>query len=145
MRIVLQRVLEASVRVGEEEVGRIGKGLLVLVAIERGDGSPQVRAASEKLAGLRVFDDGEGKMNLDLAAAGGDLLLVSQFTLAGSVARGRRPSFDHAAPPEEARPLFEELVEGLRARGFRVETGRFRAHMRVASVNDGPVTLIADF
>jgi D-tyrosyl-tRNA(Tyr) deacylase len=137
--------LEASVRVGNEVVGEIGNGLLVLVAIERGDSSPQVRAAGEKLAGLRIFDDGEGKMNLDLAAVGGDLLLVSQFTLAASVARGRRPSFDRAAPPDEALPLFEELVADLRARGFRVETGRFRAHMRVASVNDGPVTLIADF
>lgn len=145
MRIVLQRVLEASVRVGDEVVGAIGNGLLALVAVERGDALPQVRAAAEKLAGLRVFDDGEGKMNLDLAAVGGELLLVSQFTLAGSVARGRRPSFDRAAPPEEALPLFEELVSELRSRGFRVETGRFRAHMRVASVNDGPVTLIADF
>lgn len=145
MRIVLQRVVEASVRVGDEEVGRIGRGLLVLVAVERGDGGAQVRAAEEKVAGLRIFDDEQGKMNLDLAAVGGELLLVSQFTLAGSVARGRRPSFDRAAPPEEARPLFEDLVAGLRRRGFRVATGRFRAHMRVASINDGPVTLIADF
>jgi D-tyrosyl-tRNA(Tyr) deacylase len=145
VRIVLQRVSEASVRVGEEEVGRIGRGLLVLVGIERGDSLAQVRAAEEKLAGLRVFEDADGKMNLDLAAVGGALLLVSQFTLAGSIARGRRPSFDRAAPPAEAQPLFEELVAGLRRRGLPVETGRFRAMMQVALVNDGPVTLVADF
>jgi D-tyrosyl-tRNA(Tyr) deacylase len=145
VRIVLQRVIEAAVRVGEEEVGRIGPGLLVLVAVEGGDGPGQVRVAAEKLAGLRIFDDGQGKMNLDLAAVGGEILLVSQFTLAGSVARGRRPSFDRAAPPEEAKPLLEALVADLRGRGFRVATGRFRSHMRVSSINDGPVTLIVDF
>ncbi|HSG38688.1 MAG TPA: D-aminoacyl-tRNA deacylase [Thermoanaerobaculia bacterium] len=145
MRIVLQRVSSASVTVAGEVVGRIGRGLLVLVGIERGDGPEQVRAAAEKLAGLRVFEDDAGKMNLDLAAVGGAFLIVSQFTLAGSVAKGRRPSFDGAAPPAEAEPLVDALVAGLRARGFQVETGKFRAHMEVALVNDGPVTLIADF
>ena len=145
MRLVIQRVSSASVKVSGETVGAIGRGLLVLVGIERGDGLEPVRAAAEKLAGLRVFEDEAGKMNLDTAAVGGAFLIVSQFTLAGSIARGRRPSFDGAAPPDEAQPLVEALVEDLRARGFRVETGRFRAMMEVALVNDGPVTLVADF
>ena len=145
MRLILQRVSEASVTVDDEVVGEIGPGLLVFVGIERGDGLNQIKAAAEKLAGLRVFEDDAGKMNLDLAAVGGAFLIVSQFTLAGSIARGRRPSFDRAAPPEEAQPLIETLVEDLRSRGFSVETGRFRAMMKVALVNDGPVTLIADF
>ncbi len=145
MRLILQRVSEASVTVEEEAVGRIGPGLLVFVGIEKGDGPAQIQAAADKLAGLRIFEDGAGKMNLDLAAVGGAFLIVSQFTLAGSIAKGRRPSFDRAAPPEEAQPLIEALVEDLRSRGFPVETGRFRAMMKVALVNDGPVTLIADF
>jgi D-tyrosyl-tRNA(Tyr) deacylase len=145
MRIVVQRVSSASVKVGSEIVGEVGRGLLVLVGIERGDGPVQVRAAADKLAGLRIFEDEAGKMNLDAAAAGGAFLIVSQFTLAGSIARGRRPSFDKAAPPDEAAPLVDALVADLRERGFRVETGRFRAHMEVALVNDGPVTLVADF
>ncbi len=145
MRLILQRVSEASVTVDGETVGRIGQGLLVFAGIERGDGPGQVKAAAGKLAGLRVFEDAAGKMNLDLQAVGGAFLIVSQFTLAGSIAKGRRPSFDRAAPPEEAQPLIEALVEDLRGRGFTVETGRFRAAMKVALVNDGPVTLIADF
>jgi D-aminoacyl-tRNA deacylase len=145
MRLVVQRVSSASVNVAGETVGAIGRGLLVLVGIERGDRPEAVRAAAEKLAGLRVFEDGDGKMNLDTAVVGGAFLIVSQFTLAGSLARGRRPSFDRAAPPDEAQPLVEALVEDLRARGFPVETGRFRAMMEVSLVNDGPVTLVADF
>lgn len=145
MRLVIQRVSSASVRVEGETVGEIGRGLLVLAGVERGDGIEQVRAAAEKLAGLRVFEDDAGKMNLDTAAVGGAFLVVSQFTLAGSVARGRRPSFDRAAPPGEAAPLVDALAADLRGRGYRVETGRFRAHMEVSLVNDGPVTLIADF
>lgn len=145
MRLVIQRVSSASVRVADETVGAIGRGLLVLVGIERGDGPAQVRAAADKLAGLRIFEDGAGKMNLDTAAIGGAFLVVSQFTLAGSLERGRRPSFDRAAPPDEAAPLVEALVADLRQRGFRVETGRFRAHMEVALVNDGPVTFLVDF
>jgi D-tyrosyl-tRNA(Tyr) deacylase len=158
MRLVIQRVSSATVRVveapGEDgatrepegaTVGRIGRGMLVLVGVERGDTLESAHAAAEKLAGLRIFDDAAGKMNLDTAAAGGAFLVVSQFTLGGSVARGRRPSFDRAAPPEEAKPLVEALVAALRARGFQVETGRFRAAMEVELVNDGPVTLVADF
>jgi D-tyrosyl-tRNA(Tyr) deacylase len=145
MRLVVQRVSSASVKVAGETVGEIGRGLLVLVGIERGDGPEAARAAAGKLAGLRIFEDEAGRMNLDTAAAGGAFLIVSQFTLAGSVDRGRRPSFDRAAPPEEAQPLVDALVDDLRGRGFQVETGRFRAAMEVALVNDGPVTLVADF
>jgi D-aminoacyl-tRNA deacylase len=145
MRLVIQRVSSASVKVAGETAGAIGRGLLVLVGIERGDRLEAARAAAEKLAGLRIFEDEAGKMNLDTAAVGGAFLIVSQFTLAGSIARGRRPSFDRAAPPDEAQPLVDALVEDLRARGFQVETGRFRAMMEVALVNDGPVTLVADF
>jgi D-tyrosyl-tRNA(Tyr) deacylase len=145
VRLVIQRVSSASVRVEGETVGAIGRGLLVLVGIERGDSPSRARAAAEKLAGLRIFEDADGKMNLDTAAVGGAFLIVSQFTLAGSIERGRRPSFDRAAPPDEAAPLVEALVDDLRSRGFPVETGRFRSHMEVSLVNDGPVTLIAEF
>lgn len=145
MRLVIQRVSSASVTVDTEVVGRIGRGLLVLAGVEKGDGIEKVRAAADKLAGLRVFEDEAGRMNLDTSAVGGAFLVVSQFTLAGSLARGRRPSFDRAAPPEEAAPLIDALVEDLRSRGFEVQTGRFRAHMEVALVNDGPVTLVAEF
>ncbi|HWN43644.1 MAG TPA: D-aminoacyl-tRNA deacylase [Thermoanaerobaculia bacterium] len=145
MRLVIQRVSSAAVRVEGEIIGEIGRGLLVLAGVERGDGIDKVRAAAEKLAGLRVFGDEAGKMNLDVAAAGGAFLVVSQFTLAGSLSRGRRPSFDNAAPPEEAAPLVEALVADLRSRGFRVETGRFQAYMEVSLVNDGPVTFVVEF
>ncbi len=145
MRLVIQRVSSAAVRVAGETVGSIGRGLLVLVGVERGDLPAAAQAAAEKLAGLRVFEDAAGKMNLDAATAGGAFLVVSQFTLAGSLARGRRPSFERAAPPEAAAPLVDHLVQSLRARGCQVATGRFRAHMDVELVNDGPVTLVADF
>lgn len=144
MRLVIQRVSSAAVRVEGETVGEIGRGLLVLVGIARGDGPAQVAAAADKLAGLRLFEDEGGKMNLDLETVGGSFLIVSQFTLLGSIDKGRRPSFDRAAPPDEARPLVDALVESLRNRGFPVATGRFRAHMEVSLVNDGPVTLVAE-
>lgn len=144
MRLVIQRVSRAAVTVEGEVVGEIGRGFLVLVGIERGDGSAQVAEAARKLAGLRVFEDEAGKMNLDIAAVGGAFLVVSQFTLLGSIEKGRRPSFDRAAPPAEARPRVDELVADLSRRGFPVATGRFGAHMEVSLVNDGPVTLIAE-
>jgi D-aminoacyl-tRNA deacylase len=145
MRLVVQRVRSAAVRVAGETVGRIGPGLLVFAGVERGDGPAAADAVAEKLAGLRVFEDAAGKMNLDAAAAGGAFLVVSQFTLAGQpLARGRRPSFDAAAPPAEAEPLVDRLVAGLRERGHTVETGRFRALMEVESVNDGPVTFVLE-
>ena len=144
MRLVLQRVTTACVRVGDEEVGRIGRGVLVLCGVEKGDGAEQVDAAVRKLSGLRLFEDAEGKMNLDASGAGGAFLVVSQFTLAGSLRKGRRPSFDRAASPEIAEPLIDRLVEGLRTAGHSVATGRFRAHMLVELVNDGPVTFVLE-
>ena len=144
MRCVLQRVSSAAVRVDGREVARIGRGLLVLVGIETGDGPEQVAAAARKLGGLRVFDDRDGRMNLAPADAGAAFLVVSQFTLAGSLDRGRRPSFDGAARPEEAEPLVDALADALRAAGHRVETGVFRATMAVELVNDGPVTFVLD-
>lgn len=144
MRLVLQRVRRATVRVGEETVGRIGPGVLVLVGVEKGDGEREARAAAEKLAGLRIFEDAGGKMSLSAGETGGAFLVVSQFTLAASLDRGRRPSFDAAAPPEVAEPLVRRLVGDLGERGLTVETGRFAARMAVELVNDGPVTFVLD-
>jgi D-tyrosyl-tRNA(Tyr) deacylase len=144
MRLLLQRVSSATVRVAGETVGAIARGLLVLAGVERGDGEAEARAAVAKLATLRIFEDDAGKMNLAARDAGGAFLVVSQFTLAGSLARGRRPSFDGAAPPAEAAALVEAIVDGLRSAGFEVATGRFGAHMEVELVNDGPVTFVLD-
>lgn len=144
MRLVLQRVASAAVTVDGETVGRIGRGILALVACQRGDGPAEAERAAERLAALRIFEDADGRMNLDAAAVGGAFLVVSQFTLAASLERGRRPSFDRAAPPEVAAPLVEALAEALRTRGHAVATGRFGAHMRVELVNDGPVTFVLD-
>jgi len=144
VKLVIQRVSRARVTVSGEEVGAIGRGLLVLVGVERGDGAGQAVAAAKKLVGLRIFEDSEGHMNLAAADVGGAFLVVSQFTLAGSLARGRRPSFGAAAPPEIAEPLVEALVAALRAEGAPVATGRFRAYMEVELVNDGPVTFVLD-
>lgn len=144
MRLVLQRVTSAAVEVGGLEIGAIGRGLVVLVGVAAGDQEATVARAAQKLAELRIFADADGKMNLDLAAAGGELLLVSQFTLVASLGRGRRPSFDAAARPEFAEAMFDQLVAALRARGTRVATGRFGALMQVRLVNDGPVTFVLD-
>jgi D-tyrosyl-tRNA(Tyr) deacylase len=144
MRLVLQRVARASVRVGNEEVGRIGRGLVVLVGVETGDGPATAAAAAVKLAGLRLFEDDAGAMNLDAEAVGADFLVVPNFTLAGSLAKGRRPSFDGAARPEDAEPVVDMLVEELRDAGFLVPTGRFQTAMEVELVNDGPVTFVLD-
>ena len=144
MKLVLQRVSSASVSVGGETLSSIGHGLLVLCGVQQGDGLAQVEAAARKLAGLRVFDDPEGRMNLNAAGVGGSFLVVSQFTLAGSLDKGRRPSFDKAAPGAEAEPLVDALVSRLRQAGFEVATGRFGAAMQVALINDGPVTFVLE-
>ena len=144
MRLILQRVSRAAVRVDGEVVGEIGRGMLVLAGIERGDGPEQAAKAAAKLAGLRLFEDPEGKMNLNLAQVGGAVLLVSQFTLAASLKRGRRPSFERAAAPELAEPLIERLASELEQRHVPVAHGRFGARMAVESVNDGPVTFVLD-
>jgi D-tyrosyl-tRNA(Tyr) deacylase len=142
VKIVAQRVRRAEVRVEGRVVGAIGRGLLLLVGVERGDGPEQVERAAHRFATLRVFEDAEGRMNVGLDEVGNTVLVVSQFTLAGSIRRGRRPDFFGAAPPEEAEPLVAALIEAFRARGLTVATGVFRAMMEVELVNDGPVTLI---
>ncbi|MBP9144280.1 MAG: D-tyrosyl-tRNA(Tyr) deacylase [Thermoanaerobaculia bacterium] len=145
MRIVLQRVSRAAVVVDGREVASIGAGCLLLVCVARGDDAAVASRAARKIAGLRLFEDAAGRMNLDLAGVGGALLVVSQFTLLADVSRGRRPSFEGAAPGDVAEPLVELFVGALREAGFAVATGRFGAHMQVELVNDGPVTLVLDF
>ena len=144
MRCVIQRVTEASVTVEGELVSAIGPGYMVLVGAEEGDGPADVRYAADKIAGLRVFEDADDKMNLSVKDVGGSVLLVSQFTLLGDARHGRRPSFSHAARPEVAEPMVDELAELLRAHGIETKTGRFRTHMMVSLVNDGPVTILLD-
>lgn len=144
MRLILQRVSSASVRVEAREVARIERGVLVLVGVEKGDTPRAVEKAVDKLVGLRIFEDDRGRMNLAAAAVDASFLIVSQFTLAASLERGRRPSFDRAAPPERAEPLVQALVAGLAERGCRVASGRFGARMAVELVNDGPVTFVLD-
>ena len=144
MKIVVQRVGQAEVRVGGKPIATIGAGMLLLVAVMRGDREADLDWCAEKIAGMRIFSDPAGKMNLSLEQAGGAVLAVSQFTLAGSLRRGRRPSFEAAAPPESARELYERFVELLRERGMEVRCGVFQAEMEVELVNDGPVTLLLD-
>ncbi|MCO6047723.1 D-aminoacyl-tRNA deacylase [Aeoliella sp. ICT_H6.2] len=141
MRALVQRVSQASVTVEGEVTGQIEQGLLVLLGVGQDDSAKEVAWMSEKLAGLRIFDDADGKMNLSLEDVGGGMLVVSQFTLFGDCKKGRRPSFINAAPPELAVELYEQFVAAVRQRGINVGTGRFRQHMDVALVNDGPVTL----
>lgn len=141
MRLLLQRVSRAEVRISGKVVGRVGRGFCLLVGFTHDDGAEQVDWMAEKVIGLRLFGDEEGKMNLSLEDVGGELLVVSQFTLYGDARKGRRPSFIDAARPEEAVPLYEMFIERLRARGVRVATGEFGAMMEVDLVNDGPVTL----
>lgn len=143
MKAVIQRVGRAAVRAGDREAA-IGRGLLVLAGLEAGDTAETCAWAAAKIASLRIFEDGAGKMNLGLAEVDGEILAVSQFTLAGSIAKGRRPSFDGAMAPEAARLLFERFVEQLRAQHPRVASGFFQAHMQVELVNDGPVTFILE-
>jgi D-tyrosyl-tRNA(Tyr) deacylase len=144
MRVVLQRVSHASVSVHGTVVGAIDRGLALLVGFNADDGPEQLEWMAEKILGLRVFGDAEGKMNLDVRDVAGAALVVSQFTLYGDARKGRRPSFVSAAPPEQAEPLYRGFVEALRTRGLRVETGEFGAVMEVAIVNDGPVTLVLE-
>jgi len=149
MRAVVQRVTAARVEVADAEVksvvvGEIGAGLLVLLGVGKPDTAADAEYLAEKIAGLRIFSDSAGKMNLSLTDTGGAMLAVSQFTLYGDCRKGRRPSFDHAAPAEQARALYEHFVEAARRAGIRVETGTFQAHMAVSLVNDGPVTLIVE-
>ena len=144
MRAVLQRVLRASVLVEGDAVGSIEGGLLVLLGVAPTDSAEQARWMADKVVGLRIFADEEGKMNRDVREAGGGILVVSQFTLFGDCKEGRRPSFIGAATPEVAIPLYEAFVSAIRAHGVRVETGRFGAAMQVELVNDGPVTIILD-
>lgn len=144
MRAVVQRVSRASVTVQEEVTGRIARGLLVLIAVGSADNESDADYLADKIIGLRVFEDDMGKMNLNLGEVGGSVLAVSQFTLYGDVRRGKRPSFDAAAPPEKARALYEYFVERIRAVGLRCETGRFQEMMQVELVNDGPVTILLD-
>jgi D-tyrosyl-tRNA(Tyr) deacylase len=141
MRLLLQRVSRAEVRVGGQVVGRVGRGFCLLVGFTHTDGAEQLEWMAEKVIGLRLFSDEAEKMNLSLEDVGGALLVVSQFTLYGDARKGRRPSFIDAARPEAAEGLFEQFVERLRARGVHVETGEFGAMMEVDLVNDGPVTL----
>lgn len=144
MRAVVQRVSRAKVTVGDWTTGEIGRGLLVLLGVGQRDTEQDSIYLAEKIAGLRIFEDADGRMNRSVREAGGSLLAVSQFTLYGDVRRGKRPSFDEAAPPEPARRLYELFVERIRAAGLRCETGRFQEMMQVELVNEGPVTILLD-
>lgn len=144
MKAILQRVTGASVEVDGTIVGQIGSGLLVFVGVAKGDGEADCRYLVEKLRTFRIFSDEQGKMNRSLVDIGGSVLLVSQFTLLGRTTNGRRPSFDDAAPPDEAKRLYEQVVKDLRMAEISVQTGIFAEHMRVALVNDGPVTFALD-
>lgn len=144
MRALVQRVSQARVTVGDEEVGRIGQGLVVFLGVGRGDTPEDVQYLVDKIANLRIFADAQDRFNRSALDTGAEIFLVSQFTLHADTRRGRRPDFTQSAPPEEAQPLYLDAVEKLRAAGLQVATGRFGAHMRVALDNDGPVTLLLD-
>lgn len=144
MRACIQRVREAKVTVAGEVVGEIGAGMLVLLGVAAGDTEADAQWLADKIAGLRIFEDEAGKMNLCLTEIGGAMLVVSQFTLLGDCRKGRRPSFVDAAPPELAEALYETFVAAVRAQNIPVATGRFRAQMLVSLVNDGPVTLVVE-
>ena len=143
MRAVLTRVSEASVTIDGETAGQIGKGFLVLLGVHEDDDEEKARYVADRICGMRIFEDDNGKMNVGPADAGASILLVSQFTLYADVS-SRRPGFSHAARPEKAVPLYELVISECRARGFKVETGKFGADMKVQSVNDGPVTIIIE-
>jgi D-aminoacyl-tRNA deacylase len=144
MRSVVQRVMRASVKVGGETIGQIEKGLVVLLGVAQDDTAGDADYLADKIVGMRVFEDADEKMNLAVTEVGGAILAVSQFTLYGDMRRGKRPSFDEAVRPEQARKLYEYFVEKIRAAGVRCETGKFQAMMEVELVNDGPVTILID-
>jgi D-tyrosyl-tRNA(Tyr) deacylase len=144
MRACVQRVSQAAVVVGAETVGQIGHGLLVLLGVSHSDTSDDASYLADKIVELRIFPDHAGKMNRSLAESGGAMLVVSQFTLYGDCRKGRRPSFIDAASPEKGEQLYQEFVAVVRGRGVEVATGRFRAHMQVSLINDGPVTMLLD-
>jgi len=144
MKALLQRVTTASVSLGDEEVGRVGRGLVVFLGVASGDTEKDAQYLAQKIANLRIFSDEEGKFNLSALDINGELLLVSQFTLLADTGKGRRPSFIEAAPPAQAEELFEYFVEQARATGLKVETGRFQQYMQVEIHNDGPVTILLD-
>jgi D-tyrosyl-tRNA(Tyr) deacylase len=144
MRAVIQRVKKSSVKAGNEIVGQIGKGLLVLLGVARDDTAKDADYLANKIINLRIFEDPDGKMNRSLLETGGELLVVSQFTLLADCRKGRRPSFIEAAEPQKATDLYETFVDRVRQKGVKVQTGRFRAMMEVALINDGPVTLIIE-
>jgi len=144
VKAVIQRVSSASVTVEDTVAGRIGSGIMILLGIEKGDAEAQADWLVDKICGLRMFYDDDGKMNRSVVDIGGSLLVVSQFTLAGNCAKGKRPSFDTAAPADEGKRLYEYFVESARRTGIPVETGIFQADMQVALVNDGPVTFILE-
>ncbi len=144
MKLILQRVACASVYVDEEKIANINRGILVLFGVEKGDGEDQTSFLADKTLNLRIFPDDSGKMNFSCVDIGGDILVVSQFTLAGDCSRGRRPGFDRAADPDTARTLYEGYVELLNRSGLKVAMGRFAADMKVQSVNDGPVTFLLE-
>ena len=144
MKLILQRVAGASVYVDEEKIANINRGILVLFGVEKGDGEDQTSFLADKTLNLRIFPDDSGKMNFSCVDIGGDILVVSQFTLAGDCSRGRRPGFDKAADSDTARTLYESYVELLNRSGLKVAMGRFAADMKVQSVNDGPVTFLLE-
>jgi len=144
LKALLQRVSRASVSVGEEVVGQIGPGLVVLLGVDREDTEADSHYLANRVAALRIFPDDEGKLNLSVQDVSGEVLVVSQFTLLADTRKGNRPSFIQAAPPEKAEVLFEEFVRSLRSTGLKVQTGRFRTHMLVEILNDGPVTILLE-
>lgn len=144
MRAVVQRVKGARVTVEGSVTGKVSRGLLAYIGVEKDDTDSDVGFIASKITGLRVFEDAEGKLNLDIKDIGGEILCVSQFTLLGDCRKGRRPSFDKAEAPDRAKEIYERLVELLKAAGVKVQTGVFQAHMEVESVNDGPITLLLD-
>jgi D-tyrosyl-tRNA(Tyr) deacylase len=144
MRAVIQRVSRAQVTVNGQITGKIERGLLVLLGVASADAQADADYLAEKIVGLRTFEDENGKMNLSVTDVGGAILVVSQFTLCGDVRKGKRPSFDGAAPPQKARELYECFVKRIRTAGLRCETGQFQEHMQIELVNDGPVTILLD-